>query len=139
MDMEPLSPNEAPTCYVLNTIDHLTGETSVLKLKTDTLSCTEIYKSKFKIINISQYEIQVDPVRALLKSNTAGSTVIDSKMLFARKPSLKEHNKGRRLSTPYEGGAELLVDDTSPVPNSMAAMMRRKSKADLLQKRRGGS
>lgn len=45
--------------YCLHTLDQLTGETSVVKINSETLSCYELYQSKFNIVHLALQE-QVD-------------------------------------------------------------------------------
>ena len=42
--------------YTINNFDSQTGETSIIKIDSDTLACNEIYQSKFKLIHMAIYE-----------------------------------------------------------------------------------
>ena len=42
--------------YFLNMHDLMTGDTSIVKLDTDTLECDEIYTSHFEIVHMSMQE-----------------------------------------------------------------------------------
>lgn len=56
-DKSPISPKDrSNVLYFLNRHDMQTGETSVVKLNTETLECDEIYSSRFEIVHIGMQE-----------------------------------------------------------------------------------
>lgn len=57
----PISPTEKPhVMYLTNCFDQLTGDTSLMKIKTNTLECFEIYQSNFKVENLTINEMKND-------------------------------------------------------------------------------
>ncbi len=53
-DVQPVCLRTCPSfMYISNCVDEVTGETSLIKFNKDTLQCTEIYQSKFKIIHMA--------------------------------------------------------------------------------------
>jgi hypothetical protein len=55
----PISPMES-FMYFLNCYDKLSGDTSVVKLNTETLECDEIYQSRFEIVHIGMQETKIE-------------------------------------------------------------------------------
>lgn len=52
-DCPPISPmDQSNFLYLLNCYDKHSGDTSVVKLNTDSLECDEIYQSRFEIVHM---------------------------------------------------------------------------------------
>jgi hypothetical protein len=57
----PISPATKPhIMYLTNCFDPISGDTSLMKIKTNTLECFEIYQSSFRIQNLSLNEMKQD-------------------------------------------------------------------------------
>jgi hypothetical protein len=57
----PLSPqDQSGILYFLNMHDMMSGDTSVVKLNTDTLECDEIYQSRFEIVHMGMQEGKIE-------------------------------------------------------------------------------
>lgn len=57
----PISPiDQSNILYFLNVHDMMSGDTSVVKLNTDTLECDEIYSSRFEIVHMGMQEGRIE-------------------------------------------------------------------------------
>lgn len=53
----PITPSfNKGVIYTMNKFDCLTGETSIIKLDSETLACHEIYQSKFNLVHMAMFE-----------------------------------------------------------------------------------
>ena len=87
--------------YVQNCIDEMTGETSILKIHTDTFICYEIYYSRFRIVHMStQAVMESKHTSSFLKHRSA--TVVEKSQIFSEsddrnKIKTRGKNEKRRL------------------------------------------
>ena len=80
--------------YCMNLINSLAGETSILKLDTDTLLCYEIYQSKFQIVHLSLYEKSRDLYQNIHKKrNSVAPQVVKSEDIFQDNSVPKKRDK----------------------------------------------
>ena len=57
-DIKPLyQENKSDVIYFHNIVDMMTGETSIIKLFTDTFDCYEIYQSRFRVVHMNLQQI----------------------------------------------------------------------------------
>ena len=59
-DIKPLyQENKSDIIYFHSIVDMMTGETSIIKLFTDTFDCYEIYQSRFRVVHMNLQQIQL--------------------------------------------------------------------------------
>lgn len=58
-DVKPLyQENKSDVMYFHYIVDMMTGETSIIKLFTDTFICHEIYQSRFRVVHMNMQQIE---------------------------------------------------------------------------------